>query len=120
MTPELRQAIQLLQFTSQELNEYIKQEIEKNPLLELASNDMEHESIEVYDVQREEFDWKEFLENYDDISYRSEFYREDKEYNYENVVKQSSSLKEHLLFQLNVANLDNVDSKHRESHNRKH
>lgn len=109
MTPELRQAIQLLQFTSQELSEYIKQEIEKNPLLELASNDMEHESIEVYDVQREEFDWKEFLENYDDISYRSEFYREDKEYNYENVVKQSSSLKEHLLFQLNVANLDNVD-----------
>lgn len=109
MTPELRQAIQLLQFTSQELNEYIKQEIEKNPLLELASNDMEHESIEVYDVQREEFDWKEFLENYDDISYRSEFYRDEKEYNYENIVKQSSSLKEHLLFQLNVANLNAID-----------
>lgn len=109
MTPELRQAIQLLQFTSQELSEYIKQEIEKNPLLELASNDMEHESIEVYDVQREEFDWKEFLENYDDISYRSEFYRDEKEYNYENIVKQSSSLKEHLLFQLNVANLNAID-----------
>ncbi len=35
MTPELRQAIQLLQFTSLELNEYLEQQMEENPLLEL-------------------------------------------------------------------------------------
>lgn len=111
MTPELRQAIQLLQFTSQELNEYIKQEIEKNPVLELISNDMDYENIEDYSSEREEFDWREIIENYDDISYKYEFDRNEKEYNYENIVKHSGSLKEHLLFQLNVSNLDRIDLK---------
>lgn len=106
MTPELRQAIQLLQFTSQELSEYIKQEIEKNPMLEPINNHIEQESIEEYSIGEEEFDWKEFIENYDDISYKPEFDKDDKEYNYENIIKHTSSLKEHLLFQLNVAGLD--------------
>mgnify|MGYP001436842544 CR=1 FL=1 len=38
MTPELRQAIQLLQFTSQELNQYLENEMEINPLLEVKNN----------------------------------------------------------------------------------
>ena len=37
MTPELRQAIELLQFTRLELNEYIKKEIEENPMLEMEN-----------------------------------------------------------------------------------
>ena len=39
MTPQLMQSIQLLQMTHLELNQFIAQEIEKNPLLELASDD---------------------------------------------------------------------------------
>lgn len=38
MTPELRQSIKLLQFTSVELQSFISAEIEKNPLLEQASD----------------------------------------------------------------------------------
>ncbi|MBL0371816.1 RNA polymerase factor sigma-54 [Rhizobium sp. KVB221] len=37
MTPQLMQSIQLLQMTFLELNQFIAQEVEKNPLLELAS-----------------------------------------------------------------------------------
>ena len=37
MTPQLMQSIQLLQMTHIELNQFIAQEIEKNPLLEMAS-----------------------------------------------------------------------------------
>lgn len=37
MTPQLMQSIQLLQMTHLELNQFIAQEIEKNPLLELSS-----------------------------------------------------------------------------------
>ena len=109
MTPELRQAIQLLQFTSQELSEYIKLEIEKNPMLELVSNDMDYENIEDYNIDKEDFDWRDFIENYDDISYRPEFDKNEKEYNYENIIKNSDSLKEYLLFQLNVSDLNRID-----------
>ncbi len=37
MTPQLMQSIQLLQMTHLELNHFIAQEVEKNPLLEIAS-----------------------------------------------------------------------------------
>lgn len=39
MTPQLMQSIQLLQMTHFELLQFISQEVEKNPLLEIASND---------------------------------------------------------------------------------
>ena len=39
MTPQLMQSIQLLQMTHVELNQFIAQEVEKNPLLEVASGD---------------------------------------------------------------------------------
>ncbi|MBP2548258.1 RNA polymerase sigma-54 factor [Neorhizobium galegae] len=39
MTPQLMQSIQLLQMTHIELNHFIAQEVEKNPLLEIAPND---------------------------------------------------------------------------------
>lgn len=38
MTPQLRQAIKLLQFSNLELNNYIEEEIEKNPFLENNNN----------------------------------------------------------------------------------
>ena len=39
MTPQLLQAIKLLQLSSVELNEYVETELEKNPLLERANDD---------------------------------------------------------------------------------
>ena len=42
MTPQLMQSIQLLQMTHFELNQFIAQEVEKNPLLEIASGDAEN------------------------------------------------------------------------------
>jgi RNA polymerase sigma-54 factor len=39
MTPQLIQSIRLLQLTHIELNRFIEQEVEKNPLLELAGDD---------------------------------------------------------------------------------
>lgn len=41
MTPQLMQSIQLLQMTHLELNHFIAQEVEKNPLLEFSANDGE-------------------------------------------------------------------------------
>lgn len=109
MTPELRQAIQLLQFNCQELNEYLKKEIEENPMLEPVNIEMEYENIDDYHREKDEIDWKDFIEKYDDISYRPQVDKNEKEYNYENFVSVSSSLKEYLLFQLNVLKLNPID-----------
>ncbi len=70
MTPELRQAIELLQFTSLELNEYLEQQMEENPLLELNNAVEEHENIEDYTKEKDEIDWKEFLDKSEDSYYK--------------------------------------------------
>lgn len=105
MTPELRQAIQLLQFNSQELNEYLNQEIEENPMLEPVNTEIEHESLDQQKDKKDDIDWKDFVERYDDISYRPQGETREEEYSYDNFVGDSISLKEHLLFQLNTSHL---------------
>ncbi len=104
MTPELRQAIQLLQYTSLELNTYLKSEMEENPLLEFEAQNDEIQSVENLKEEKD-IDWKEFLESYDDISYRSEVDRNRKEYSFENFVSYTPSLKDYLIEQLNMVSL---------------
>jgi RNA polymerase sigma-54 factor len=94
MTPELIQAIKILQYNIQELNEYVEEQILSNPLLEIdpkaddtgASADVaddtsasacEKDSAErveknrTDEKRREDFDWQEYLQaqEYDDVSY---------------------------------------------------
>lgn len=106
MTPELRQAIELLQFTSLELNEYLEQQMEENPLLELNSLAEKHENIDDYVEKKDEIDWKEFIDRWGGgSSYRVERDKNAKDYNYENFISSSPSLKDNLLLQLNVLDL---------------
>jgi RNA polymerase sigma-54 factor len=111
MTPELRQAIQLLQFNSLELNEYLKHQIEENPLLDPVNTVEEYENIDDYSNEREEIDWKEYIGKYDDVSYKPQRDKNLKEYSYENFVSYSPTLKDNLLFQLNVSELNDRDKK---------
>lgn len=101
MTPELRQAIQLLQYNSLELNDYLKNEMEENPLLE-----MENPSSEIDEIQElpedKEFDWKELAEKYDDYSYKTPIDKNQEEYNYEAFTTYTKTLKEYLIDQLNL------------------
>jgi len=46
ITPELRQAIAILQLSSQDLLELIEQEIENNPILEITEDQPEQEEEE--------------------------------------------------------------------------
>ncbi len=45
MTPQLQQAIKILQFSSVELSEYIEQELERNPMLERVEDENSGEEI---------------------------------------------------------------------------
>lgn len=104
MTPELRQAIQLLQYTSLELNEYLSKELEENPLLEMERPVEEIQNIESLNDDKD-IDWKEFIESYDDISYRTEVDRNHKEYSIESFISYSPSLKDFLFEQLNMVSI---------------
>jgi len=103
MTPELRQAIQMLQFTSQELWQYLNKQMESNPLLEIDSSQTKEENIEDINNKADEIDWKEYLGQYDDISYNGSHKSENKETSFENFISMKTSLREHLLFQLHLS-----------------
>lgn len=100
LTPELKQAIELLQFTNLELKEYIENEIQENPMLEFENNKIEYE---------DKVNWKEYLEKQ---SYRDYSQGEKKDYSnfdYSNMVSYNPSLKETLLLQLNVLDISLED-----------
>ncbi|MFA5576943.1 MAG: RNA polymerase factor sigma-54 [Tissierellaceae bacterium] len=109
MTPELRQAIELLQLNALELKDYIAQELEENPILEIANNEEEYENIDKY--TNNDVDWKDYFEKFDDISYRPQTDKNMKDYNYESFISYEPTLKEHLLSQLNLMSLENREHK---------
>lgn len=113
MTPELRQAIQMLQYTSLELNAYIKQEMEVNPLLEWEKPVEEVQVVADAEIKTDEveIDWKEYLEKYDDISYKVEVDKNTKDYSFENYTSYGETLKDYLIEQLNMINIDSSDYK---------
>ena len=106
MTPELIQAIQILQFNTQELESYVEEQLLVNPVLEQAAPEPQEVVVETKQKD-DEFDWKEYLNNrqYDDISYRQWEDRssEDKENTYEQYTSSDVTLPEHLMFQLQFA-----------------
>ena len=110
MTPELRQAIQLLQYNSLELNDYLSRELEENPMLEMEKPVLDVESVDI-DNKDGDIDWKEYIEKYDDISYKSEIDKNTKEYNLESFISYTPTLKEHLLSQLTMITIDDKDKK---------
>jgi RNA polymerase sigma-54 factor len=115
MTPELIQAIQILQFNTQELDAYIDEQLLTNPILEAENPDVSDESASDGEPagasEREEegdFDWSEYMKEreLDDISYRQwEYTGEKSDYSYEQFVSSEVSLTEHLLFQLQFTDL---------------
>ncbi len=104
MTQELRQAIQMLQFNSIELNEYIANELEENPMLEMEHLPKELETVAI-ESRDNDIEWKEYIENFDDVSYKPEIDRNSNDYNIESFISLDKSLKEYLLTQLNLLDL---------------
>lgn len=109
MTPQLKQAIKILQLSSMELDQYIEQQLEKNPVL-----DIDREAVETLDTGKDlqqekvkEIDWKEFAEDYDNYSHpRKTSYSSENDFNYENIISTGTTLQDHLLFQYHLSLLD--------------
>lgn len=127
MTPELIQAIKILQFTSQELEQYVEEQLLINPVLEheeSSPSDLEKKQDELVDVNNpgdaresdissingnDSFDWAEYIKEreYDDISYRQmQGEYSPPEYSYEKYLGNDISLTEYLMTQLQFVRLD--------------
>ena len=130
MTPQLQQAIKLLQLSRLELLESINQEIETNPVLEeqLAGEtdgeidsdagrkeeekqSAEQESTELPEVTieervRDDIDWENYLSEYNTAGGTESVHESKEAPPFENIVATKSSLCSHLTWQLNMGNLD--------------
>lgn len=98
MTPELRQAIKILQLSAMELNDYVNQMITDNPLVEVV----EDEQAQKPDKKETEIDWSNFLQDLRELS-RNRQPREVKdEFPFEKLFSHEISLQEYLISQLGL------------------
>lgn len=121
MTPELQQAITLLQFSSIELNDFVQKELENNPVLEIKEGNDEEEQVQEHKGEKEStekeentpLDWNEYLNEEEDYyrERRVEYHKQQDAYQGSSEVfmsKDSSlwedTLENHLLFQLHTLN----------------
>ncbi len=128
MTPELRQAIEILQYNSVELTEFIQEQLMSNPVLDIYSgNDKSDKAVEKSDrpesaenpdevprrtvesvaeeimQNRQEMDWKDWRD--EDSSWQRREREDREDFNFEQILVHEDTLTEHLLDQLQFAAL---------------
>lgn len=110
MTPELRQAIVILQLSTLELADYIQQELEENPILELRE-DPENLVLEGgEEVDDFDFDWTEYFADGSDLGYVRVPYEKKEGHLQENYpAADGQSLHDYLLLQLKLALKDSLE-----------
>ena len=109
MTPELIQAIRILQFNTQELDSFVQEELLENPVLEFENRRRDDEPLDPALDLREKM-----TEDYGDGRYNQWEYggRSDREeYSYEQFVTKEETLEDYLLFQLTLSGLKDDDLK---------
>tara|TARA_Y100000031_G_scaffold148526_1_gene184951 strand:+ start:48 stop:1514 length:1467 start_codon:yes stop_codon:yes gene_type:complete len=128
MTPQLQQAIKLLQLSRVELENEVRKELVENPVLEelqdTAENDPARQSDsmvaeEIRDqgpadqkdndpTKQDEFEW----ENYVDTSYKppqGNLGGNEEIMNYENIISNSTSLSDHLMWQVGLSGFNDEE-----------
>ena len=120
MTPQLQQAIKLLQLSRLELLETIHQELETNPLLEesqeelpteqdaeletLTTEEPPFQEVQLTEKLREDFDWEGYLEEYNtNTPVVSETDPNQEWPNFDNSLTDAATLEDHLVWQVRLS-----------------
>jgi len=131
MTPQLQQAIKLLQLSRMELVELVQQELEENPVLEESAEAEPIEELggdaeafaeerprevegenQIEEVRGEEeglgdIDWQSYLEGYSLGGTVANAYEEDDERpSFESMLTRSTTLADHLFWQMTLSHFD--------------
>jgi RNA polymerase sigma-54 factor len=131
MTPQLQQAIKLLQLSRIELQDLVRQELEENPVLDespeleevkepdtLEVTEKEEQPKEEAEVFTEvtageetlqEVDWATYLDSYNYSSGEQYYDDEDDRPSYENLLTKKATLIDHLMWQLNLTRLTEME-----------
>ncbi|MCM2266056.1 MAG: RNA polymerase factor sigma-54 [Desulfuromonadales bacterium] len=135
MTPQLQQAIKLLQLSRMELLDVVRAELEENPVLEEGQENVAEEQAELGEIaseievsgatgdggeeihevagDRESFgdiDWHTYLESYSLGGTTADNSEDDDDRpSYENLLTRKASLNDHLLWQLKLSALEGRD-----------
>lgn len=132
MTPQLQQAIKLLQLSRLELQDLVSQELEENPILEENLEDEPVKEIELVEVQEmepppqeeserftevnagsetiREMDWDSYLDGYNYSSGEQQYNDDEDRPSFENLLTKKGTLVDHLLWQLNLSKFDEAES----------
>jgi len=129
MTPQLQQAIKLLQLSRMELMDVVREELEENPVLEEGQETPEEKAQSEEELAAEntdeaapkalkeiegdgdgmaDIDWKTYLESYSLGGTTADSYEDDEDRpSYENLLTKKPSLTDHLMWQLGLSRLEN-------------
>ena len=124
MTPQLQQAIKLLQLNHLELADLVSQEMVENPVLEEVIEERDDPLSPAADnnstettadpnaegTREQEIDWEKYLENYSSSPKTGSEVRRDADDlpTYDQTLTRSETLSEHLMWQLHMAEADEV------------
>lgn len=112
MTPQLQQAIKLLQLSQLELINTIKQELETNPLLEeIKENEVLQPSERPMEEKRLWEYWESYLSESSLKEAGLERERKEETASWENFVSKDPSLTDYLIWQLYLSNLTETEKK---------
>lgn len=109
LTPQLQQAIRLLQLSTQDLNLEIQEALEANPMLEVSSNDHNitlNKKNDVLPDDNHATPEASFHEHYSSSSNRKSTYSD---INYEQFIGSKVNLHDHLLWQLDLTPMTEID-----------
>ncbi len=108
LTPQLQQAIRLLQLSTIDLQQEIQLLVESNPMLEITPTDHKDEPQEeikpLHDDEFIDFRWSELYAN----SGKTHPIEND-DYNFDNLHCTTTNLQEHLRWQLTLSSMSDVD-----------
>lgn len=107
LTPQLQQAIRLLQLSTIDLQQEIQLTVESNPMLEAAPiEDKEDNTPEIHhaDDELNDVQWSQLYNNFNK---RTNF--EDNDYNFDNLHCTTTNLRDHLRWQLDLSPMSDVD-----------
>lgn len=120
MTPQLQQAIKLLQLSRMELETAVRKEMDENPILEEFGDDGgEHQAEAKTEVaqpaetpsadgndhdprKQEEFEWENYVDNTYKMNQGAGGPPSEEIMNYENIISTPQSLHDHLEWQMNL------------------
>lgn len=108
LTPQLQQAIRLLQLSTIDLQQEIQLVVESNPMLEATpAEDRDEPTATTINNEHDEFSDIQWSQLYNNSNKRTNF--EDHDFNFDNLYCKTTNLQDHLRWQLDLSPMSDID-----------